>query len=189
MNRERTTFLLHIPCWLHFYLGSFSYTSHAGFILKSGEFLWHIPFWTSFSCGEFLLHIPCWLHFYLRSFSDTSHAGFIFIWGVSLTHPLLISFLSGEFLLHIPCWLYLYLARQLHSTDETLAWRDPADLEPVYDLFTMIVKSSRQSRCHLSPTQELRACILRRQSSSARKNRTRKKKKHDTRRMKNPWEK
>ncbi len=48
----------------------------------------------------------------------TSRAAFIFIWGVSLTHPMLISFfiaavclthpvlalfLSGEFLLHIPC--------------------------------------------------------------------------------------
>ena len=28
------------------------------------------------------------------------------------------------------------------------------------------VKSSRQSRCHVSPTQELMACILRRQGSS-----------------------
>ena len=27
-------FLLHIPCWLHFSLGSFSYTSHAGFFLS-----------------------------------------------------------------------------------------------------------------------------------------------------------
>ena len=98
-------FLLHIPssgelllriqCWFHFYLGSFSYTSRAGFIL----------------CGEFLLRIPCLLPFYLGSFSYTSHAGFIFIrgcifmWGVSLTHPVLASFLSGEFLLHIPCWI------------------------------------------------------------------------------------
>ena len=29
----------------------------------------------------------------------------------------------------------------------------------------MMVKSSHQSRCHVSPTQELIACILRRQSS------------------------
>ena len=28
-------FLLHIPCWLHFYVGSFSDTSHAGF-----TFIW-----------------------------------------------------------------------------------------------------------------------------------------------------
>ncbi len=116
-------FLLHIPCWLHFYLGSFSYTPRAGFIIMrgvslthpvlalflSGEFLKHIPcslFFLFFFCGEFLLDIPCWLYFYLGSFSYTFRAGFIFIWGVSLTHPVLGSFLSGEFLLHIPCWLH-----------------------------------------------------------------------------------
>ena len=43
-------FLLHIPCWLHFYLGCFSYTSHASFF------------------------------FYLGSFSYTLCAGFTFIW-------------------------------------------------------------------------------------------------------------
>ena len=63
----------------------------------------------SFLCGEFLLHIPCWLHFYVGSFSYTSRAGFIFMWGVSLTHPVLASFLCGEFLLHIPCWLHFYV--------------------------------------------------------------------------------
>ena len=41
---------------------------------------------------------------------------------------------------------------------------------------TLWVKSSHQSHCHVSPTQELRACILTRQCSPARKNRTRKKK-------------
>ena len=50
----------------------------------------------------------------------------------------------------------------------------------ILSLFTtrlpLWVKPSRQSRCHVSPTQELRACILRRQWSPARKNRTRKKK-------------
>ena len=50
----------------------------------------------------------------------------------------------------------------------------------ILSLFTtclpLWVKSSRQSRCHVSPTQELIACILRRQCSPARKNRTRKKK-------------
>ena len=25
--------------------------------------------------------------------------------------------------------------REIHSTDETRVWRDPGDLEPVYDLF------------------------------------------------------
>ena len=105
-------FLLHIPCWLFLSVGSFSYTSHAGFfftffsflfiwgvsltrpVLASffyGEFLLHIPCCLSFSffCGEFLLQIPCWLYFYLGSFSYTSDASFIFIWGVSLTHPML----------------------------------------------------------------------------------------------------
>ena len=48
------------------------------------------------------------------------------------------------------------------------------DLEPVYDLFTIMGEISPSSRCHVSPTQELMACILRRQSS-ARKNGTRKK--------------
>ena len=91
-------FLLHIPCWLFFffffffffYLGSFSYTSRAGF------------FFSFFLSGEFLLHISGWLHFYQGSISYTSLAGVIFIWGVSLTHPWLASFLSGEFLLHVP---------------------------------------------------------------------------------------
>ena len=87
-------FLLHIPCWLHFYLGSFSYTSHAGFIFMLWVSLTH-PELASFPflCGEFLLHIPCWLLF---SF---------LVWEVSLTYPVLASFLSGEFLLHIPYWL------------------------------------------------------------------------------------
>ena len=55
----------------------------------------------SFLSGEFLLHIPCWHHFSVGSFSYTSHAGFIFIWGVSLTHPILGSFfLWGVSLTH-----------------------------------------------------------------------------------------
>ena len=96
-------FLLRIRCWFHFYVGSFSYTSRAGFIL----------------CREFLLHIPCWFHFYVWSFSYRSRAGFMFIWGVSLTHPkfwgvsfthpVLVSLLCGEFLLHIPCWFHFYV--------------------------------------------------------------------------------
>ena len=155
-------FLLHIPCCLHFYLGSFSYTSRVAFIfiwevslthpvlvsfsfffvwcclyfsawsftytsrvgfvfLSPWEFVLQIPFLFLFflfcfvfKSREFLLHIPCWIHFHRGSFSYTSRAGFIFIWGVSLTHPMLASFISGEFLLHIPgeflphipCWLY-----------------------------------------------------------------------------------
>ena len=50
----------------------------------------------------------------------------------------------------------------------------------ILSLFTtclpLWVKSSRQSRCHVSPTQELIAWILRRQCNLARKNRARKKK-------------
>ena len=99
-------FLLHIPCWFHFYLGSFSYTPRAGIIfilffillLFSREFLLHVPCWFYSIFWEFLFHIPSWLHFYAGSFSYTSRASFIFIWGVSLTHPLLQSFFSGEFL-------------------------------------------------------------------------------------------
>ena len=78
-------FLLHIPCWVHFYRGCFSYT----------------PVMTSFSffIWGFYLTYPVLLFFfffflvslslYLGSFSYTSRAGFIFIWGVSLTHPML----------------------------------------------------------------------------------------------------
>ena len=164
--------LLHIPYWLYFYLGSFSYTSHACFLW--GEFLLHIPCWlffflslmwgetqayTSragfifisgvslthpmlasfpflfffffffffFSLGSFsntlagffffklffywlYLDRPCWLFkiIILGSFYYTSRAGF-HVWGVSLTHPMLVLYLSGEFLIHIPFWLHFYL--------------------------------------------------------------------------------
>ena len=120
-------FLLHIPCWLvfiwgvslpswlYFYLGRFSYTSRSCFIFLWGVSLTH-PMLVSFlfSSGEFLFHIPCWLHFYLGSFFYTSGAGFffslgsftytsravlIFIWGASLTHPMLALFFRAEFLL------------------------------------------------------------------------------------------
>ena len=110
-------YILHIPCWLHFCLGSFSYTSRAEFI-----FIWGVsltdPELASFLSGEFLLNIPCSVYFslgvslthpmltsfsfffHLGSFSYsaytfstntfyTSRAGFIFVWGVSLTHPVL----------------------------------------------------------------------------------------------------
>ena len=85
----------HIPCWLNFYAGSFSYTSLPGFFFILGVSLTH-PVLALFFCGEFFLHIPCWLLFvfYLGSFSYTSHACFVF---------------SGEFLLHITWWLYFYV--------------------------------------------------------------------------------
>ena len=54
-------FLLHIPCCLHFLLGSFSDTSHAYFFF----------------------------FFYVVSFSYTSRAVLMSMQGVSLTHPVL----------------------------------------------------------------------------------------------------
>ena len=91
------------------FLGSFSYTSHVGFTFLCGVSLTHCVlafffffffFFLSlsvFSSGEFLLHIPCWIYFSVGSFPYTSIADFVFMWGVSLTHPVLPSFLSGEF--------------------------------------------------------------------------------------------
>ena len=109
-----------------FYAGSFSYTIRAAFIFIWGVSLTH-PMLASFFCGEFFLQIPCWLYFSVGSFSLThpmlasfSNLGsfsytsrtvfifsaeslfnipccFIFIWGVSLTYPMLILLLYGEF--------------------------------------------------------------------------------------------
>ena len=92
-------FLLHNPCWLHFYVESFSYTSRARFNFISWlslthpalasflcrKFLAHIPCWL-FLCGEFLLHIPCWL-LDVGSFSYMFLGG-CFMFGFSLTHPM-----------------------------------------------------------------------------------------------------
>ena len=99
---------------LHFYLGSFSYTSRAGFI-----FIWRVslthPVLTltrwSFSytsCADFdsmgvslthpVLTLTRW------TFSYTSHTAFIFIWVVSLTHPVLAFFPS-------PLWSFSYTSR------------------------------------------------------------------------------
>ena len=98
--------------WLHFYVGSLSYTSCACFfffiiIILSGEFLLHIPCWLYFYLGSFSYTSRVYLRhaalasfsflFYLGSFPQTSSAGFICIWGVSLTHPKLASFLPGSF--------------------------------------------------------------------------------------------
>ena len=119
--------LLHIPCYLHFHRGRFSYTSYAGFFFV----IWGVPLthpvlafsWRGGGGGSFSytshvafifiwgfsLTYPVLASFsYAGSFSYTSHAHFFFffMWEVSLTHPLLPLFLSGEFLLHIPCWLY-----------------------------------------------------------------------------------
>ncbi len=94
--------VLHIPCFF-FFLAFF----------LSFFFLLFFPF----CCGEFLLEILLgWLYLNLGSFSYTSRAGFPFLWGVSLTHPMLSSFLSGEFLLHIPCWLSFSVGSFSHTS-------------------------------------------------------------------------
>ena len=104
------------PVLASFYLGSFSYTSHAGLIFIWGVSLTH-PILALFFCGEFVLHIPMlaliisgdyWLYCSVANFSYTSHATFIFVPGVCLTHPVLPSFLCREFLLHIPTCLHFY---------------------------------------------------------------------------------
>ena len=100
-------FLLHIPCWLYFYLGIFSYTSHAGFIFICWVSLTQ-PMPASFSNpGSFSYTSPCCFHFYLQNLSNIPCC-FIFIWGVSLTYPMLTLFLCGELLLHIPRWRKFY---------------------------------------------------------------------------------
>ena len=75
-----------------------------------------------FLSGEFLLHVPYWLffvvvfnYFYQGSFSYTSHAG-IFIWGLSLTHPVLALILSAVLLCHSPCWLHFYLGSSSYTS-------------------------------------------------------------------------
>ena len=130
----RGKFLLHIPSWLNFHLGSSpTHPMLASFLcvefltlpelvsLLCGEFLLHIPCWLLllffffffssfflFLSGEFFLHIPRWLYFSVGSFSYTSHACLIFLWGVSLTHPMLAFFFFflnlGSFS-NNPCWL------------------------------------------------------------------------------------
>ena len=105
-------FLLQIQYCLHFYAGSFLQFPCClfmqGISLTHPIFFFSFFFFSLLFSGEFLLHIPCWIHFYLGSFSYTSRAGFICIWGVSLTHPVLVLILSRDLLLHIPCWLHFY---------------------------------------------------------------------------------
>ena len=98
-------FLLHIPCWLQFYLGSFSYTSRAGILFNfififSGHFLWHIPCWFPFFIG-----IVCLPHLLAAHLSGVSFFFFFFfIMWVSW-----FAFLSLEIFLHIPYWLHISL--------------------------------------------------------------------------------
>ena len=69
------------------------------------------PVLPSFLSKEFLLHIPCWLFFFFFiwgvSLTQPMLVSF-FIGGVSLTHSILGSFLSGEFVLETPCLLHFY---------------------------------------------------------------------------------
>ena len=121
-------FLLHIPFRFNFYLGSFSYTSHAEIIFMQGisqthpvlasflsrEFLLHIPRCLEIWCREFLSHITCCLILYARSFSYTSRTCFIFCFGsFSYTSRagflFLFLILSRKFLFHIPCWFLSFL--------------------------------------------------------------------------------
>ena len=94
------------PCASFLLVMAFSYTLHDGIpsagsfsyspmLLYMGSFSWFthpvlVYVWST-SCaglyGKFLLHAQCW-----------------FIWGVSLTHPMLASF-SWEFLSSGLCWL------------------------------------------------------------------------------------
>ena len=91
-------------------LGSFSYTSRAGFIFMRGVSLTN-PVLALFLSGEFLLHIPCLLFISVGSLSYTSLVGFssslsLLSWlhfyaGISLTHHVLafyIYFLSIFFI-------------------------------------------------------------------------------------------
>ena len=133
-----------------FYVGSFSYTSLAGFIFMWGVSLTH-PMLASFLSGQFPLHIPSWVHFYLAILCYTSHAGFTFLRGVSLTHPMLhppppppplffffflnsrgvslthpvpSSFSSGSFLLNILFCLHFYVGSFSYTShaDFVLMW-------------------------------------------------------------------
>ena len=97
-------FLLNtLSAGLIFYVGSFSYTSHAVLIFMQGVSYTSRPGVFFFSGGSFSYwHIQRCLLLFFFSF-------FLFIWGVSLTHPMLALFLSGKFLLHILCLLYFSL--------------------------------------------------------------------------------
>ena len=118
-------FLIHIPFWLHFYLRSFSYTSHACFNFLSGiSYTSKVGFFFFFFF--FFLNI-------LGSFSYTSRAGFIFMRGVSQTHPVLALFLSGEFLLHIP--FLLYFSRGGGGVGQGLLYRGVCLTHPMLAFF------------------------------------------------------
>ena len=78
-------FVLHIPCCLDFYAGSFSDTSRAGFFVFIWGFCVAHPVLVSFSIGGVSLTHPGLASFFF----------FFFFWGVSLQHPVLAALLSG----------------------------------------------------------------------------------------------
>ena len=91
---------LHPVLFFFFFFFFFSFS-----FLLSVEFLLHILCWFLFLLGEFLLHIPCWVHFYRGCFFYTSRAGFFFVWGVSLTPPVLCGVsLTHPSLTSFLCW-------------------------------------------------------------------------------------
>ena len=101
-----SSFFLFFFFFFSFYLGSFSYTSLAGFI-----FIWEVsfthPMLALFFFGEFLLNIPCWLFFFfffhLGSFFLCIWCWLLFYLGsffYSVSHACFIFCL--EFLLHVP---------------------------------------------------------------------------------------
>ncbi len=96
-------FLLHIPCCLNVYTGSFSYTSRAVLISTLGVSLIHPMQVFSFFIWWTSLTDTVLVSFFFLFFSF-----FLFIKGVCHTHPVLAWFLSGVFLLHIPCWFHFY---------------------------------------------------------------------------------
>ena len=90
-------FFLHIPCCLHFYAGSFSYTSRAGFIMYA----------RTFSDTSRVGFVVLFVFIHLRSFSYTSHAGFFLFFFIFFFF--FFFFLTWEFLLHNPSWVCFYL--------------------------------------------------------------------------------
>ena len=111
-------FLLHIPCWIYFSVGSFSYTSRVGFLF-CGVSLRH-PALVSFFFFFFFFFF-----FYLGSFSYTSRVGFNFIWGVSLTHPMLALVWSEDLFLHIPCcFIFMQGICLTHPMLPSFLWRE-----------------------------------------------------------------
>ena len=116
--------LLHIPCWLHFQLGGFSYTSRTGFIFIWGLSLIH-PMLALFSVGSFSYTSPpppppFFSSFFSRGVSLTHPLLASFFRGVSLTHPMLASFLITGFSLTHPM-LALFFIRGVSLTHPMLA--------------------------------------------------------------------